>query len=66
MPRVEVTIDVADCARCNGDHVALKFKPFTQAVGEVASHWAMCPNIGEPVLMWVGVDKVSVTVGGDQ
>jgi len=51
------------CARCDGDgHDDITFQPFALPVklppgsqagaGEViATHWALCPATGEPILM---------------
>lgn len=43
--------DVQDCPRCEGEHIGLRFKPFNSA--SEASHWALCPTSGEPVLLEV-------------
>lgn len=43
-------VNVNCCARCGGDHQDVVFKKFTRVNGHY-SHWAPCPNIGEPILM---------------
>lgn len=59
--------DIRSCARCDGDHDAMKFQPFTRpafvgATGEVyASHWAPCPVTGEPLLLEILELKASST-----
>ncbi len=45
-----VKIDVKNCARCGGDHSSLEFKPFTR-VCLFHTHYAKCPNLGEPLLL---------------
>lgn len=43
------------CARCGGDHEAVTFEPLTHEIADgdrvLASHWAPCPENGEPILM---------------
>lgn len=46
----DVLIDVIGCARCGGNHTRLPFKRFTRP-SKPWSHWAKCPNIGEPVML---------------
>jgi hypothetical protein len=41
--------DVTECPRCEGDHPALTFRPYTIPCD--ATHWAMCPTTSEPVQM---------------
>lgn len=66
---------IVGCARCHGDgHDDLLFNPFTYPVkaGRVerpdksividleATHWALCPTNGEPILMaFTTIDKVA-------
>lgn len=53
------TENVRACARCEGDHDAVRFMPFrfpvitpTGGSGEVVYEWwALCPTTGEPILM---------------
>jgi hypothetical protein len=35
---------------CGGDHAKVLFKKFTRDNPQY-SHWGMCPNLGEPILM---------------
>lgn len=43
------------CARCRGDHFQIEFNPFTFPVTEceiiIGTHWALCPENGEPILL---------------
>jgi len=41
------------CARCQQDHVDLEFKELTNPGETKASHWALCPTLGEPILLFV-------------
>ena len=40
---------VRNCARCGKDHT-VTFKPLTIPADEW-THWAPCPNNGEPIMM---------------
>jgi hypothetical protein len=60
MPKTDnkpVTTTVRSCARCGEDHEKLTFQPFKRAVepgsSEALTHWAMCPNHDEPILMYI-------------
>jgi hypothetical protein len=44
--------DVRGCARCEGDHDQVDFAAFKRRPAH-ASHWALCPKTGEPVLLAV-------------
>ena len=44
--------DVIHCVRCGDDHKDVVFAPFLRPAGEL-THWAKCPNTGEPILMKV-------------
>ncbi len=50
-------VNVSGCARCGHDHVDLRFIPFTNGPhrdddNSIAwTHWAICPEIFEPVLL---------------
>lgn len=56
-----IITDVFHCARCDGDHLQLKFNPLTRPVqgGAEQTHWAECPTNGEPILMSVEEDYYS-------
>lgn len=45
---------VRSCARCDQDH-NVNWKEFTHPhedlSGEAWTHWTLCPNNGEPILM---------------
>lgn len=43
-------VSVERCARCNGDHKEVTFRPFTHPNSHY-THWAHCPNIDEPILL---------------
>jgi hypothetical protein len=48
----DYTIDIERCVRCNGSHKNLHFKAFTNTnVKAEHTHWAMCPNCGQPIVM---------------
>jgi hypothetical protein len=44
--------DISDCSRCGGWHTDLEFKPFTEPPRALpkATHFAICPTNGEPIL----------------
>ena len=46
---------VNNCARCGGDH-HVEFRKFSQAC-ENWTHWASCPETGEPILMQFEEDE---------
>ncbi len=63
MDKNKVTVKVLNgCARCNGIHVDIDFKMFTfypQFAGNdgaMFTHWAMCPETNEPILMRIEQD----------
>ena len=47
---------ITGCARCDGEgHADLEWYEFTRPVkveGWKYTHWAMCPTVNEPILMW--------------
>lgn len=49
--------NVKSCARCGNDHERLSFKRFAQSIrdnnGIEWTHWARCPQTGDPVLLRV-------------
>lgn len=54
----EFTIDLEGCARCNGDgHPGLTFRKLQRPVELpplfVLTHWASCPETGEPIMLRV-------------
>ena len=60
-----VCVDVRSCARCQGDHDKLTFKELTYYVFTDGSfgdedvlftHWALCPDNGEPIMMSIETD----------
>ena len=52
--RTPLAIDVANCARCGGDHKGLEFcelgRPMNDG-GTVWTHWAKCPDNCEPLML---------------
>jgi hypothetical protein len=50
----DFTFSVTGCARCGGDHVelaAVEFQRPPKDEDEEWSHWATCPETGEPILI---------------
>lgn len=52
----KLKVGVRNCARCGDDHSGLVFKaftirPITHGDGVTFTHWALCPNTGEPIIM---------------
>jgi hypothetical protein len=50
------TVRMRGCARCHGEHEdEIEFLPLDHPVVEdgktVATHWALCPTNGQPILM---------------
>jgi len=43
-------IAVKNCARCGGDHEKVAFQKFNFPPDDL-THWGMCPDTGEPILM---------------
>lgn len=50
--RVPLARRFHDCPRCANHHDALEVKTLTRST-EGFSHFAMCPNLGEPILLTV-------------
>lgn len=49
-------VDITICARCRGKHIGLKARlfsegPVKEASGHVWTHWAVCPETGEPLFV---------------
>lgn len=55
---LEFKTTVKCCARCQGDHVDVEFKPIDNLA--IASHYGICPTSGQPILMNVTQDKKRV------
>lgn len=56
-----VTIDIEACARCQGRHARLVFRPFTRPVCDEAGHvcltyFGTCPALDEPLLLAINDD----------
>lgn len=65
-----VYADISACARCNGAHSNLEFRPLRIPVKvPVANdtlwrtHWASCPETGEPVVIRAVVTHDGATGG---
>ena len=48
---------VFNCARCGQDHQELEFTRLKRPEAEW-THWAVCPNTGEPVLLKSTIKKI--------
>lgn len=46
---LEFKTTVKCCARCQGDHPDLEFKPIDNM--DIATHYAICPSNGQPLLL---------------
>lgn len=51
---------ILSCARCGHKHTKLEVKQLTNPVLDdddpdivIATHWAMCPKLNEPILVYV-------------
>ena len=51
-----LSIDIKDCARCGKAHEHLMFMKLKRG-GERHTHWAMCPNNCEPVMLVIKPDS---------
>ena len=50
----ELLLDIRHCSRCGGDHLQLLFNVFTRRHSSFKySHWAMCPEMQEPIMMYI-------------
>ncbi len=64
------TIDVKQCARCEGEHPQLVFskfsRPYQAEVHEVSAPWgfALCPTNQEPILLEVRENEEIFTLSG--
>lgn len=52
---LEFKTTVKCCARCQGDHVDLEFKPIDNY--KFATHYAICPTSSQPIMMNVSKGK---------
>ncbi len=60
---VSQRIGVSECARCDGTHALLNWKPFAvpPVLDEVTvTHWAACPTTRDPILLTCREDLVPV------
>jgi len=55
MTAPQITVkSIKNCARCTGEHEDILCASFTRPVELVDggyTHWALCPNTGEPILI---------------
>lgn len=51
--RIPLARPFHQCPRCDNNHESLEVKRLTRAA-EGFSHFAMCPNLGEPILIAIG------------
>lgn len=51
----KIKTTVVKCARCGGNHRDMQFSSFTRPIEsdmeELWTHWVMCPDTNEPILM---------------
>lgn len=51
----ETKVDVRRCVRCGKNHDQLLFKPLSTPIlsgpFETLTHWSMCPELDQPILM---------------
>lgn len=62
------TVNLAHCGRCHKPHDELQLKRFVYAPivgGTTLTHWTLCPETGEPILMDYGMTVSSGTVPAD-
>jgi DNA-directed RNA polymerase subunit RPC12/RpoP len=52
--RKTVTADIENCARCGHDHAGIVFLAFVKPIDEW-THWAACPNCGDPILFKITI-----------
>lgn len=56
----ERRVSLRRCDRCGGSHVPIVFKPFSMRDIGRWTHYSLCPNTNEPVLMrFEGKDTVA-------
>jgi hypothetical protein len=48
----KVITEVRNCARCGEYHKRIVFHAFKRRSPKY-THWAMCPNVREPILMFI-------------
>jgi hypothetical protein len=58
-----ITTYVRNCARCGKDHPGLTFNIFAENPPRPFTHWAICPEKIEPILM-IAVETNSERVAG--
>lgn len=53
-----VQTSIVNCARCNNNHEDIIFTPLTNGIRY--SHFAMCPVINQPILMYIIDDSSEI------
>lgn len=56
-PPGAIRTSVKRCARCGKDHENITFAKLQNPVRQ-CTHWALCPNVAEPILMRITEDPV--------
>jgi hypothetical protein len=56
-----LTTNIGFCARCGKDHPNLEFVKFARSAGR-DTHWAQCPETGEPILLSVSDTDAQGTI----
>lgn len=52
---VKVVRAIVNCARCGLDHENIEARPFSRRPWNKFTHWLICPETGEPILVGVKV-----------
>lgn len=55
MTEEEKTYKITSCARCGKDHEGIVYKKLTNPLVHADTsftHWAMCPDLDEPIMMY--------------
>jgi hypothetical protein len=48
---LSIVTNIVGCARCGASHFDIRFHALDVPVAERWTHWAPCPNNGQPILM---------------
>ena len=67
-----VEINVSKCARCSGTHSGVDFKLLSRPISFLTedgkshdyTHWAPCPENGEPMLLQISLTKEGGATNG--
>ncbi len=47
----KLIVTIAQCARCNQNHIDLEFKKFIKNPIDDFFYWSICPKLKEPILL---------------